>query len=569
MSRFTEEVFISAPASGKGLVTGEPDHPIRRTWKEIHGVAACMAGAFASAGVNPGDSVGVLIGDPASIAPVIQAVWMRGASVTMLHQPGPRADLGAWAEDTFAVLDMIGAKVVVVGDAFARTMPLFEAQGTPVMSVEVLAEGAPLEAVDCAESDIAFLQLTSGSTGLPKAVAISHRNLHENAVAMVSASKLDPQSDVLVSWLPLFHDMGMIGFLVLPMQVGAEAICTTPAEFLRSPRLWASLISRYRGTMTAGPNFAYALLARHLRAAPDGAFDLSSLRFVLSGAEPIDHATVAAVIASGARFGLDGRAFVAAYGMAEATLAISFSENGQGMQFDTVDQSAIELESHAATSTDASARHLARLGKPLPGIEIMVGDSVAGDAPGAVAKARTVGELRIRGDAVSRYYLTPNGRQSLLGEGGWFSTGDIGYLTETGDVVVCGRLKDMIIVAGRNIFPTDIERAACRVSGVRPGNAIAVALAAAGIREEFAVVVEADDSADVDAIARIKKEVSNAVHAALGISPRLVSVVPPRTLPKTSSGKPRRSATISIVETELAMLHGANSQSQPEQVGSS
>jgi fatty-acyl-CoA synthase len=255
--------------------------------------------------------------------------------------------------------------------------------------------------------------------------------------------------------------------------------------------------------------------------------------------------------------------------MAEATLAISFSETGEGMQFDTVDQAAIEVESRAAISTDAAARHLAKLGKPLPGIEIMVGESVAGDAPGAEAKARTVGELRIRGDAVSRYYLTPSGKQSLLGEGGWFSTGDIGYLTETGEVVICGRLKDMIIVAGRNIFPADIERAACRVSGVRPGNAIAVALAAAGIREEFAVVVEAGDSADPESSARIKNEVSNAVHAAFGISPRLVSVVPPRTLPKTSSGKPRRSATIGIVETELAMLHGANSRRQQEQVGSS
>jgi fatty-acyl-CoA synthase len=569
MSRFTEDVFIAAPASGKGLVTGEPNHPIRRTWQEIHEIARCMAGAFASAGVNPGDTVGVLVGEPARIAPVIQAVWMRGASVTMLHQPGPRADLGAWAEDTFAVLDMIGAKVVVVGDVFARTMPLFEAQGTLVMPVEALVDGVAIEPVDCGEDDIAFLQLTSGSTGLPKAVAISHRNLHGNAAAMVSASKLDPQTDVLVSWLPLFHDMGMIGFLVLPMQVGAEAVCATPADFLRSPRLWPSLISRYGGTMTAGPNFAYALLARHLRAAPDGAFDLSSLRFVLSGAEPIDHATVAAVIESGARFGLDGRAFVAAYGMAEATLAISFSETGEGMQFDAVDQAAIEIESHAATSTDAAARHLAKLGKPLPGIEIMVGDSMVGDAPDAGTKARTVGELKIRGDAVSRYYLTQNGRQSLLGDGGWFSTGDIGYLTETGEVVICGRLKDMIIVAGRNIFPADIERAACRVNGVRPGNAIAVALAAAGIREEFAVVVEADDSADPESSARIKNEVSNAVHAVFGISPRLVSVVPPRTLPKTSSGKPRRSATISIVETELAMQHGANSRRQQEQVGSS
>lgn len=563
MSRFTKQVFISAPASGKGLVTGEPRDPVRRTWKEIHDIARRMAGSLASAGVNPGDAVGVLIGDPASIAPVIQAVWMRGASVTMLHQPGPRAELEAWAEDTFAVLDMIGAKVVVAGDVFARTMTLFEAQGVSVMPAEVLAGGSALDPVDCGEDDIAFLQLTSGSTGMPKAVAISHRNLHQNAAAMVSASKLDPQSDVLVSWLPLFHDMGMIGFLVLPMQVGAEAVCATPADFLRSPRLWPSLISRYGGTMTAGPNFAYDLLARHLRSAADGAFDLSTLRFALSGAEPIDHSTVAAVLASGARFGLHDKAFVAAYGMAEATLGISFSENGEGMQFDAVDQAAIEHESYAAVRADAAARRLARLGKPLPGIEVRVGDT-----PGTGAKARVVGELRIRGDAVSRYYLTSSGRQSLIDDDGWFSTGDIGYLTETGEVVICGRSKDMIIVAGRNIFPSDIERAVCRVSGVRPGNAIAVALVAAGIREEFAVVVEASGSADLESSARIKSEVSNAVYAAFGVSPRLVSVIPPRTLPKTPSGKPRRSATIGIVETELAILHGRNNQRQQEEIGS-
>lgn len=564
MSRFTKEVFISAPTTGKGLVTGEPHNPIRRTWHHIHDIARCMAGSLASAGVNPGDAVGVLIGDPASIAPVIQAVWMRGASVTMLHQPAPRAELGAWAEDTFAVLEMIGAKVVVVGDVFARTMPLFEARGTSVVLAETLADGNAVEPIDCGEDDIAFLQLTSGSTGIPKAVAISHRNLHENAAAMVSASKLDPQTDVLVSWLPLFHDMGMIGFLVLPMQVGAEAICTTPDAFLRSPRIWPSLISRYGGTMTAGPNFAYALLARYLRSAPDGAFDLSSLRFVLNGAEPIDHATVAAVIAAGARFGLDSSALVAAYGMAEATLGVSFSESGDGVRFDTVDQATIELESYAATSGDGAARHLAKLGKPLPGIEMLVGDAASDGT-----KARTVGELRIRGGAVSRYYLTPNGKQSLLDDDGWFSTGDMGYVTETGDVVICGRLKDMIIVAGRNIFPTDIERAACRISGVRPGNAAAIALAATGIREEFAVVVESNENADAEAQARIKSEVSDAVYAAFGVSPRLVSVVAPRTLPKTPSGKLRRSATIGIVEAELARIHGTNPLRQHEEVGSS
>ena len=563
MSRFTEAVFISAPASGKGLVTGEPQDPIRRSWQDIHAIARRMAGSLASAGVNPGDAVGVLVGDPATIASVIQAIWMRGASVTMLHQPGPRTDLEVWVEDTFAVLGMIGAKVVVVGDVFARTMPLFAAHGRPAVAAETLAEGDALEPVECGEDDIAFLQLTSGSTGMPKAVAISHRNLHQNAVAMVDASKLDARNDVLVSWLPLFHDMGMIGFLVLPMQVGADAVFSTPAEFLRSPRLWATLISKYRGTMTAGPNFAYDLLARHLRAAPDDAFDLSSMRFCLSGAEPIDHATVSAVLAAGARFGLHDKAFVAAYGMAEATLGISFSDAGAGIHFDEVDRASIERDAFAAVGAGDTARHLATLGKPLIGIEVHI------DAPGADARPRAVGEIKIRGDAVARYYLTQDGKQSLFGDDGWFRTGDIGYVTETGEVVVCGRWKDMIIVAGRNIFPSDIERAVCRVNGVRPGNAIAVALAGAGIREEFAVVVEASETDDVESSARIKTDVSNAVHAAFGVSPRIVTVVPPRALPKTPSGKPRRSATIAIVEMELAMQQGKHDQRQQEQVGSS
>ena len=212
VSKFTETMYGTAQSSSKGLVTGEPNCPVRHTWGEVHERARRIAGGLATAGVGRGDAVPVLAGAPAEIAPAGQGVWMRGASLTMLHQPTPRTDLQRWAAETTAVINMIGAKAVIVSEPFMAAAPLLSQLGMRVLIIEQLLDSRPIDPVETDDDDVALLQLTSGSTGSPKAVQISHRNVVSNAEAMFIGANVDIDTDVIVSWLPLFHDMGMTGF---------------------------------------------------------------------------------------------------------------------------------------------------------------------------------------------------------------------------------------------------------------------------------------------------------------------------------------------------------------------
>ncbi|MGZ4521535.1 MAG: AMP-binding protein, partial [Mycobacteriaceae bacterium] len=290
MSMFTDALYRTAATSSSGMVTGEPDQPLRRSWGEIHAAARKGAGALVAAGVGPGDAVTILAGESVEIAPAIQAAWMRSASVTMLHQPTPRTDLASWAEETMAVLDMVGAKVVLLGEPFGAIKPVLTERGVATVEMSALAEGADTEPLEVAEDVTALMQLTSGSTGSPKAVRITHANLISNINGMADGAQFQYDTDVMVSWRPLFHDMGMVGFLTVPMTLGVDLISITPMDFLRSPLLWLDLIGRYKGTITAAPNFAYAVVAKRLAKEEDGKYDLSSMRFALNGAEPIDPA---------------------------------------------------------------------------------------------------------------------------------------------------------------------------------------------------------------------------------------------------------------------------------------
>jgi fatty-acyl-CoA synthase len=544
LSKFTETMYGNAQASSKGMVTGEPNCPVRHIWGEVHERARHVAGGLAASGVGHGDTVAVLAGAPVEIAPTAQGIWMRGACLTMLHQPTPRTHLQRWAEETTGVTKMIGAKAVVISDPFMAAAPLLSELGMRVLTIERLLRSRPIDPVETHDDDLALLQLTSGSTGSPKAVRISHRNFVSNAEAMFNGAQVDADTDVIVCWLPLFHDMGMTGFLTVPMYFATELVKVTPMDFLRDTLLWAKLIDKYKGTMTAAPNFAYTLFAKRLRRqAVAGQFDLSTLRWALSGSEPVEPADVEDLIDAGRPFGLRPEAILPAYGMAETTVAVSFTECGAGLVVDEVDANLLAVLHRAVPATRGKTRRLATLGRLLEGLEARIVDE-----DGGVLPARGVGVIQVRGESVTQGYTTVAGFVAAQDEQGWYDTGDLGYFTENGHLVVCGRVKDLIIMAGRKIYPTDIERAAARVSGVRPGCAVAVRLDAGHSRETFAVAVESvawEESAEVR---RIERQVAHEVVAEVDVRPRNVVVLKPGMIPKTPSGKLRRAHTLALVD---------------------
>ena len=295
-------------------------------------------------------------------------------------------------------------------------------------------------------------------------------------------------------------------------------------------------IATYRGTVTAGPNFSYALAGCAL--GRGGALDLSSLRLALNGAEPVDPDAVEAFVAAGARHGLSASAMFPAFGMAEATLAVTFPPTGRGMRTDCIDRVTLESERYAApvSSDHVGARRLARLGAAVPGLEVRIVDP----STGLEMLEREAGELEVRGTSITTGYYRQAEATAAVFHDGWLRTGDLAYMAD-GDLVVCGRLKDVIILGGRNVFPEDIERAVAQVHGVRVGNVVAFGIT--GRRGKEAVIVVAEAKVDLTGSGdeTVADAVARRVRETVGIPPEAVVLVAPGTLPKTSSGKLQRS----------------------------
>jgi len=539
MSIFTREMLASAASSPHGLTAGTVADPIRLSWSEVHDQAKRMAGSLAAKGVGRHGSVAVLATDAADVAPLVQAIWLRGAAVTMLQQPTPRTDLAVWLGDTVRAILMIHADLVVVAEPFLMAGDHLLAHNLAVCTVESLRGAKPIEpddADEADEADIAMRQLTSGSTGVPKAVEISHANLAANTVAICHAVDIEIDKDVMASWLPLSHDMGMIGFVQFPMQVGVETVVVTADQFLRRPLTWAELISRHRASITSGPNFAYAVLARVLQRADPTDIDLSSLRLAVNGAEPIDHRDLVNFATVGARFGLRPSAPTVAYGLAEATLMVSMGAPHDQAIVDSVSRQAMAEAHRAQLVPDDSenVQHVVCVGFPVKGMDVRVARDGTAQGP------REIGAIELRGPAVASSYLTPDGVIPLARQDGWVDSGDLGYLDEEGRIYVCGRTKDLIVLAGTNLYPHDIERAAETVDGVRKGCVIALRVDAA--REGFAVLAEVHNVDEEDARLRISREITARVNHQVGHAPREVRLFPAGTLPKTGSGKLRRNS---------------------------
>ncbi|WP_106849441.1 long-chain-fatty-acid--CoA ligase [Blastococcus sp. Marseille-P5729] len=547
------ETARAHPARGWLETRGSDGEFLREDWARIHLDARRAAASLAARGIGAGDAVALFMGSPRHVAVATQACWLRGASVTMLHQPTARTNLTTYAADTFGILQTIDADALVLGPPYADVVEHFapaasDASAAILTSDELLA-GERLIDPDPAvadESSPALLQLTSGSTAAPKAVVITHGNLISNMRAMVEVSDIRAD-DIMLSWLPVFHDMGMVGFLCVPMVFGLKLVKVTPADFVASPASWMRLISDRGASITAAPNFAYGIAARALsKAAP---LDLSTLRIALNGAEPIDPRTVELFCEAGERHGLDPSAVLCAYGMAEAALAGSVAPVGRGLVIATVDERVLGAQ-RVAKPVEGAGSAFALLGAPLGGIEV----EVRGEK-GEVLPERHVGTLMIRGDAVSPGYVTAEGLRGSQDAEGWLDTGDEGYLVD-GEVVVCGRIKDLIIIGGRNIYPTDVERAAERVEGVRRGNCAAVPVLVGG-REVLAVVAESTYYDDEQHRGRIEQEIRVATYADLEVRPTYVVLIAPGALPKTPSGKIQRVKVRESIQRRIGGEHAA------------
>jgi fatty-acyl-CoA synthase len=400
-----------------------------------------------------------------------------------------------------------------------------------VLSIADLPTGGELPHGPVSDDQVVFLQFTSGSTSAPRGVRVTHGSLWANAHAIMVDGLGASSEDRAVSWLPLYHDMGLIGFVMSPLVTRTPVTLISTLDFLKRPEVWVNTLSEDRGTISFAPNFGYALAAR--RTTSTDGLDLSTMRVLGCGAEPIQPDAIHSFFERFCEVGLKRSTFLACYGLAEATLAVTFARMEDELKLDQ-----LELESEP-THDDASGVHrlghripVASCGRPLSRHRV----SILGEN-GEPLPERRVGEVFVEGPSVTDGYWDDEEATSRVFVDGGVKTGDLGYMSG-GELYVTGRLKDTIIVRGRNFDPTPIEVAAGRVDGVRTGNVAAFSISG-NPSERIVVTAEYREGEP----GTIESDIVRAVQRDVGLTVSEVVLIEAGSLPKTTSGKLQRSAT--------------------------
>jgi 1-acyl-sn-glycerol-3-phosphate acyltransferase len=416
-----------------------------------------------------------------------------------------------------------------------------------VETVEALSRAGAIERPLPAGADtIALIQYTSGSTGDPKGVVLTHANLLANIRAMGDA--LDASSsDIFVSWLPLYHDMGLIGAWLATLHYGVPTVIMPPLAFLADPGRWLRAIGRHRATLSAAPNFALELCCKTVHDEDITGLDLSSLRMLVNGAEPVSPATIARFTARFARYGFPPKAMAPAYGLAENAVGLTLPPVGRGPVVDRVQRSALSRDGQAtpARPGDATALEFVACGRPIAGHQVRIVDEAHAELP-----ERTEGRLQFKGPSATQGYFRNDEKTKALFDGEWLESGDRAYIAG-GDVFITGRIKDMIIKAGRNIYPQELEELVGRVDGVRKGCVAAFASTLDGADAERLVLLVETRLTGSAEIAALRDRIVEVAKMQLDISLDEVVLARPHTVPKTSSGKLRRSAARALYEGGL------------------
>ncbi len=521
------------------------------TYGELVERALRVAVGLRERGLRQGDRLIVCLPTCPELLVTIYGTLLAGGVCVPVYPPQPSQGLKRWKDQVLAVGRTTQARgAVVQPEARLHMASVLEQVAEDLFTAVPAQLEAPAPAMPAAvlPGDLAFVQFTSGTTSRPRGVAVTHEALMANMTGLLSVMPLS-EHDTSVSWLPPYHDMGLVGHIFVPVLAGVHQVLMRPTELTRRPERWLQLVTASRATQTTAPNFAYAICSRRISRAERARIDLGSLRWALCGAEAVQAETMEAFCESFGPQGFRREALRPVYGLAEATLTATFSPQG-GPRVDWVDRERLAASGVAAPVAPGQpdGQPIVSVGRPLPGhaLEVIGPD-------GRPRRTREVGELRFRGPSVMRgYFNDPAATQAAL-QDGWLLTGDLGYLDEEGLLHVTGRRKDLIIKHGRNYLPDDFEAACHELPALRPGRVVAFGLSSPATGTEDLVIV-----AEVRQAARthdpvLLQRIARAVTERTGVRPDRVELAEPGMLPKTTSGKLQRSRVKAAYEAGVPL----------------
>jgi acyl-CoA synthetase (AMP-forming)/AMP-acid ligase II len=522
---------------------GETFYPYSDLLKRIKTSAATLQ----QNGVKKGDRVAVILPTSVQFFDAFLGAQLAGGLPTALYPPFRLGKLDEYFARLHEMLDRIGARFLITDGRIKKLIgQATRAESlTRVFEAKELFEHTSATASDwreigVVEEEPVFLQFSSGTTLKPKAVQVSHRNLIENLKMMGNTldslyrdgSEADRGA---VTWLPLYHDMGLVGCLYLGLSYPATVNYLGPETFIGQPAIWLQALSKYKSVISTAPNFAYGLCLSKIKDKEMEGVDLSNWWLALNGAEPIDTETMNRFAERFARWGFNRAAMTPVYGLAEAGLGVTFPKLGSDPVVTEFDRESLSTEGRAQRG---SGRKLPSVGAPLPGLSIEIRDP-----DGLALPEGWVGRIFISGPSITTgYYNDPEMTADILGADGWLNTGDLGFFFE-GNLYIAGRAKDLIILRGRNYAPQEFEDPLYETDGIRLGCSVAVSTSVEGQGEQLIILAEKDarsDRPDAEIVTDIKSRLLTAVS----MEPWHVEILEPGTLPRTSSGKLRRSEAL-------------------------
>lgn len=517
---------------------------VERTYGQLEAGSREVASGLRQHGIEPGDAVALMLPTHPDYFDAFFGVLLAGGVPVPVYPPSRPSLLEDHLHRQARILRDVKAILLVADDSVALPAQLVRADVPGLRGCVTVGElrsagHGRLELPDVRPGDTALVQYSSGSTGHPKGVVLTHQQLLANIRTMGEAVAVGPE-DAFVSWLPLYHDMGLIGGWLTSLYFGYLFAVMSPLSFLARPVRWLQAVQQHRGTLSASPNFGYELCVRHIADDELAGLDLSSWRIACNGAEPVSANTIRRFTERFGPYGFRPETMAPVYGLAETGVGLTFPPLGRAPVVDAIDR---EILARSGRSVPAAAESLARLvvscGRPLPGYSVRVVDATGREAP-----ERVEGEIEFRGPSATSGYFGDLAATKELHHGDWLDTGDIGYLAG-GELYLTGRAKDLVIRAGRNLHPEEIEEAIGDVPGVRRGCVAVFASDDPRVGTERLVVVAETSLGHSDTRARsdLQRAIAAAIVDVAGANADEIVLAPPGSVLKTPSGKIRRAAT--------------------------